>query len=472
MTDGFAIFLDEARDALAALERTLLALESRPGDRRVLDEAFRLAHTLKGMAATFGLAAAAEAAHAAESVLATARTRGKAEPGELQTLLAARDRVEALVQDAGSVDPARGTTVRVDTVRLDAIVDALGELVVAKSRLEEIARDATVPGLQEAIDRLDRLAKDLHGAALKARMLPLSIITDRFPRMVRDLARAQGKDVDLLVAGREVELDRAVVEQLADPLLHVLRNAVDHGLEAPEERRAAGKPPRGLVRVSVLREHARVLVEVVDDGRGVDVEKVRARGVALGMLGAGDAARLDEGGALALLCRPGFSTRESVTATSGRGVGLDAVKAWVEGAGGSLRLSTRPGHGTTVRMRLPVTFALLHGLVVVVGGERYVLPLDIVATTLDLAAAREAGFAITDLGELLAAPGARRPRFAVALERQGPRVALAVDDITGNAECVVKRVHRRVAEVPGVAGATVLGDGRVAVVLDVAALLP
>lgn len=505
------VFVQEAREHGATLERRLLDLEARPEDRQAVDELFRAAHTLKGMAATMDFPRLADVAHAMEDLLVAIRARTRVvDRATLDALLAGRDVLVAGIEEvaAGRPEPdaasalarlrapaaaaptapglaagaGRVSTVRVPVDRLDTLVDTVGEVVVARSRLAEVGRAVADADLSDALGRLDRLTADLYENVLRARMMPLGVVLARFPRMVRDLAASLGKEIDLVAEGADVELDRSVVEQLADPLLHVLRNAADHGIETPAERERAGKPRRGTIRVVTRREQNRVVIDVSDDGRGIDLARVRAKAAEKGLVTREAAQAMSENDAYLLLTHPGFSTREDVSATSGRGVGMDVVRTWVESVGGSLVVRSEPGRGTTVSLRVPLTLAILQALVVSVGAERYVVPLDAVEATVDLRAAgvaEEGGrevfrhdgekVPLVRLARALEVPGAGDGRYALVVERHGRRAGLAVDEVLAKGEVVVKPLARRLLA-PGIGGATVLGDGRVALVLDVGGL--
>ncbi|HZJ54027.1 MAG TPA: chemotaxis protein CheA, partial [Myxococcaceae bacterium] len=263
-------------------------------------------------------------------------------------------------------------TVRVRTELLDDFLEMAGELLLATARLRDIGRrfpEHERPALEEGVDRLHALVKDLHGKVMGARMTPVALVTDQLPRAARDLARKRGKDVELTVTGAEIEIDRAILDAIAEPLLHVLRNAVDHGIESPEARVGAGKPPRGRLRISVRRTRERVVIELEDDGRGMDPEKLRDAAVARGKLSPEAAVRLSTREVLLLACLPGVSTATDVDDVSGRGVGMDAVKRSVESLGGALELDSQPGRGTRVTLRLPLTVAVVQLLLVRAGGE-------------------------------------------------------------------------------------------------------
>jgi two-component system, chemotaxis family, sensor kinase CheA len=384
-------------------------------------------------------------------------------------------------------EPAR--TVRVRAELLDEFLDVAGELLLATARLRELGR--AIPEAQrrphdEGVDRLQAIAKHLHGHVMVARMTPLTSLSDRLPRVARDLARRTGKQVDVVVAGAEIEVDRALLEEIGDPILHLLRNAVDHGVESPEQRVAAGKQPTGRVEVAVRRERDRVIIEVADDGRGMDVEALRRAAVARGALSAQAAAALPASGVLLLACLPGVSTAREVTDVSGRGVGMDAVKRSAEALGGTVSVESRPGAGTRFTLRLPLTVAMQPVLLVRVGREVLAIPVSKVhgAAEARLEALERAGGApqlsfggahvpVHDLAVLLGtAPSVQTGRRSVVVtESDAGRVGLVVDQLLGQEEAVLKPLHGPLALVPGLSAVTVLGNGRPVFVLDVPRLV-
>jgi two-component system, chemotaxis family, sensor kinase CheA len=380
-------------------------------------------------------------------------------------------------------------SVRVRTELLDDFLELAGELLLATARLREIGKrlpEPQRPPLEEGVDRLHSLAKEMHGRVMGARMTPLAVVTDQLPRAVRDVARRRGREVDLVVEGADIELDRAILDVLAEPLLHVLRNAIDHGIEDAAGRAAAGKPRRGRVQVTVRRARDRVVVAVEDDGRGMDAEALVAAAVRRGALPAEAAAQLPRGEALLLACLPGVSTARDVSDISGRGVGMDAVKRAVERVGGTLELASEPGRGTQVTFRLPLTVAVLQLLLVRAGGEVVGLPITKVLGALEQPAdtlqhspggrllRHGSGLVpVHGLATLLGFPEAEaRPvqPYVVMEAERGP-VALAVDALVGQEEAVVKPLSRPLDQLPGLSGVTILGSGRPVFILDVPRLL-
>jgi len=384
-------------------------------------------------------------------------------------------------------DPVR--TVRVRAELLDDFLDVAGELLLATARLREVGRTIAEPERrehEEAVDQLQSIAKDLHGRVMAARMTPLTLLSDQLPRAARDLARRTGKQVEVVVTGAEIEVDRALLDEIADPVLHLLRNAVDHGIESAAQRIATGKRPTGRIEVSARRERDRVILEVADDGRGMDPEALRRAAVARGAIGPEAAAALPDAEVLLLACLPGLTTASEVTDVSGRGVGMDAVKRSAEALGGSLSIQSQPGTGTRFTLRLPLTVAIQPVLLVRVGTEVVALPVSKVhgAAEARLETLERAGGApqlsfggghvpVHDLGVLLGvgpAPAAGRSSVVITESDTG-RVGLAVDQLLGQQEAVLKPLHGPLSLVPGLSAVTVLGNGRPVFVLDVARLV-
>lgn len=386
---------------------------------------------------------------------------------------------------------ASSRTVRVRTELLDYFLDTVGELMLATARLREVGKvlpEVSRPALEEGVYRLHTLVKDLHDKVMSARMTPLSLITDRLPRAARDLARRKEREVELVITGAEIELDRAILDELADPLLHLLRNCIDHGLEAPEERLAAKKSVRGRVLVTVRRARDRVIIDIEDDGRGMDPAKLKASALKRGLITEEAAARMADRDAFLLSCLPGVSTAKDITDISGRGVGMDAVKRVVESVGGTLEIESERGRGTCFTLRLPLTVAVVHLLLVQVGEEVFGLPIAKVvgATEADpdaLSRSRETALLphgngllpVHLLEVLLGVPASPRPGFRPFVVMEGDagtgKVALAVDRLLGQEEVVLKPLSRPLDLLPGLSGVTILGSGRPVFILDVPRLL-
>jgi len=379
----------------------------------------------------------------------------------------------------------RSRHIRVDLRRLDSLMDLIGELVTTRGRLNDLASDRKDPAIDDVAIQVSRLSADLQAEIIQARMTPVWQVFDRFPRLVRDVARQLDKQVAFKVEGKEIELDRAILDELGDPLVHLLRNAVDHGIEAPAERRRRGKKPEGEIVLSAVRERASVAISITDDGRGIDRAQVLAKALREGLVEPHTEALSDDQ-LLRVLARPGFSTAAQITSVSGRGVGIDVAMTKIRALGGSIEIRTEPGKGTSFVLRLPVTLAIVRALIAAVGTERYALPLTYVAETAEFGAiamttmeGREAMVLhdrvvpLVHLRTLLSvggdAPPARRP--VIVLEMGERRTGVVVDGMLGQQEIVVKGFEAPQGTLPVFSGATIMGDGVPALILDAAGLL-
>jgi two-component system chemotaxis sensor kinase CheA len=373
------------------------------------------------------------------------------------------------------------TTVRVDTFRLDSLVDAAGELVLVRNRLTNLAPRGTNDPMERAIGELERVAEDLQNAVLRMRMQPVGKLFSRFPRIIRDLARQLGKDIELVTEGEDTDIDRTVVEALADPLVHLLRNAVDHGIEMPNVREQAGKARSGTVRLAAGQFGDRIVITVTDDGKGMDPEVLRRKAVEKGLMDEEQAARLDERECYEIVFRPGFSTAAEVSDISGRGVGMDVVKTKIVELGGTLSIDSRVGHGSTVRLSVPLTLAIMRVLMVRVGNRLLSLPLSNVTEVFELvpgqiqeldgrivAAHRQRALPLADLGNWAGAAGKGGHVVVVQIGHQ--TLGCLVDEVLGREDVMAKPLGPFLKDVPGVAGATITGDGRISLVLDLAGL--
>jgi two-component system, chemotaxis family, sensor kinase CheA len=383
--------------------------------------------------------------------------------------------------DAKALRP--DASVRVPALRLDELMDRVGELVIAQSRLKQIAGASIDMNLRSVAEEIEHLASELRDSMMSVRMVPVAQLFGRFRRLIHDLARDTGKEIELVTEGEATELDKTVIERLADPLVHLIRNAADHGLETPPERRAAGKPAQGRIILSARQAGAEVVITVRDDGRGVNRERVRAKAEENGLIVPG--AVLSDQDLLQLVFQPGFSTAAAVTNLSGRGVGMDVVKRTIEGLRGTLELSSPPGEGSVVELRIPLTLAIIDGLLVRVGAARYVIPLSAVEECLELSTEqdqRSAGRSLLTIrGQLVPfirlhdmfktgmAPDLYQK--IVVISSGADRVGLVVDQILGDHQTVIKPLSPFHAELGAFSGATILGDGSVALILDVGALV-
>ncbi|MEP7184811.1 MAG: chemotaxis protein CheA [Rhodanobacter sp.] len=374
------------------------------------------------------------------------------------------------------------TTVRVDTARLDVLVNYAGELVLVRNRLLSLAARDGNEALVTAAGELDRVADELQMAVMGMRMQPVGRLFQRFPRIVRDLARQLGKDVELVLQGEGTDLDRSLVEALADPLIHLVRNALDHGVEMPDERELAGKPAKGRVCLSASQRGERIVISVSDDGRGMDAEVLRRKAVEKGVIDAVQAAHLTENECYELIFRPGFSTAATVSDISGRGVGMDVVKTRVAELGGTLRVSSKLGQGSELELTVPLTLAILRVLMVRVDARLFALPLSNVEEVFELVegqdrlldgrlVAHHRGRALP-LANLAGWAGTNTSagRHVVVLHIGHVRLGCLVHQVMGREDVIVKPLGPLFGGVPGIAGATVTGDGRLALVMDLASV--
>ena len=424
--------------------------------------------------------------------LETARTAAEIEAairsvGDVERVTVGGGEAERDEEHVTPVESAGGRSrhIRVDLRRLDALMDLIGELVTAKGWLNELAAERRDPAIDDVAIQVSRLSADLQAEIIQARMTPVWQVFDRFPRLVRDVARQLDKQVAFKVEGKEIELDRAILDELGDPLVHLLRNAVDHGIEAPAERRKRGKKPEGEIVLAAVRERSSVAISITDDGRGIDRAQVLAKARREGLVDAHTDALTDDQ-LLRVLARPGFSTAATVTSVSGRGVGIDVAMTKIRALGGSIEIRTEPGKGTSFVLRLPVTLAIVRALIAAVGQERYALPLTYVAETAEFGAIamttmegreamvlRDRVIPLVHLRTLLNvggdAPPARRP--VIVLEMGERRTGVVVDGMLGQQEIVVKGFEAPQGTLPVFSGATIMGDGVPALILDAAGLV-
>jgi two-component system, chemotaxis family, sensor kinase CheA len=379
-------------------------------------------------------------------------------------------------------------SVRVPAERLDVLMDRVGELVIVQSRLAQLSHQgvrgpAGELALRSVAEDIERLASELRDTMMVLRMVPVASLFGRFRRLVHDLARETGKTIELSTQGESTEVDKTVIERLADPMVHLIRNACDHGLELPEERVAAGKPEAGHVTLSAHQAGGEVLITIRDDGRGINRERVRAKAEAQGLIEAG--AQISDSELLQMIFHPGFSTAAQVTNLSGRGVGMDVVKRTIESLRGTIDITSNPGEGSTVVLRIPLTLAIIEGLLVRVGEGRYVIPLAVVEECIELSLEedmRSRGRSFITLRHRLVPFIRLREMFAtgtrpdphqkiVVITTGGERVGLVVDQIIGSHQTVIKSMSPLHRDVATFAGATILGDGSVALILDAVQLV-
>jgi two-component system, chemotaxis family, sensor kinase CheA len=524
-------FLGESEEGLAVMEEVLIALEVRGDDPELLGTVFRLAHTLKGNGSSLGFDGLVRFCHTLEDLLDRLRERVLPVTADLIALLlravdALREMVPAAAAGADTLnggqerllrqlaayaasgitavapppaedqegEPAAPVTatleasggkrrgLRVDMHKLDRMLDLTGEIAIARNRLRRmLEQGGASPEVLEAQGEVDRLGQDLQERVMQARLVPLRPTLRQHIRTVRDLSASQGKQARLVLEGEDVEVDTSVIEHVRDPLTHMIRNAVDHGIERPDVRRERGKDPCGTIALRARHESGTIVLEISDDGAGLDRERILDRARRRGL----DTARLDAGEVQRLVFEPGFSTAETVTELSGRGVGLDVVRRNIHALRGSVGIRSRAGEGTTITIRLPLTLAIIEGFGVAVGEETYVIPLEAVVECLELPAEassngegggvislRGAALPYVRLRRLFGVAGeGRREHVVVVKQDDGAAAGLVVDDLYGESQTVIKPLGRIFRGLPGIAGSAILGSGRVALILDVPALL-
>jgi two-component system chemotaxis sensor kinase CheA len=526
-------FVIEAREFLDRAEQALLQLETDPDNIEAINTVFRAFHTVKGTSAFLSLQAVTDLAHKAENLLSRVRDRKIRCTGCYADLaLRSVDMLKALVEGAENglpgesmnlhpgyaellqklsdseaiegveetpVEPAatwpqidRRTqtedrraefSIRVNTERLDRLVDIVGELVIAESMVTEdpLVRDASNADLHRKVARVDKMMRQLQDLALSLRMVPLKGTFQKMTRLVRDLSHKSGKSIELLAEDHDTEIDRNMVDVINDLLVHMVRNSADHGIEPSDERMAKGKPRAGTIRLSASQSGGSVIVEVRDDGRGLDLAKILDKAITKGIVSPGR--NLTDHEVYSLIFEPGFSTADSVTDVSGRGVGMDVVKRGVESLRGRIDIESSPGQGATFSVHLPLTLAIADGMLVRVGRERYLIPtanihisfrpapaaLSTIYGRGEMVMLRDELMPIIRLHSLFDVPDAVRDPaegLLVVVSGKNRRYALLVDELLGQQQVVVKSLGARFAKTPGIAGGAILGDGCVGLILD------
>ncbi len=412
-------------------------------------------------------------------------TTGEGQPAPGPGAQGAKPASPAPIANAQKVKTSQ--SVRVDINRLDSLINLVGELVINKTRLVQIGRNAQIPELTETLEQMDRISIDLQNVVMKVRMVPIDLVFNRFPRMVRDLARDLGKEIDLIIEGKETEMDRTVIDEIGDPLVHLLRNSVDHGVETMEERQATGKPPVGKITLVARHEGNNVIIEVKDDGNGIDVEVIKKKALERNLVTPEELATMDDNSILMFIFQAGFSTAKKVTDISGRGVGLDVVKNKIEALSGSIQIESKVGQGTVFKIQLPLTLAIIQALLVRLESEIYAIPLSFIAETTSITPnqinnvqeqevmlIRGDVLPLIKLHKVFNVPSAdltKEEEIDVVVVRKGEkRVGLIVDALMGQQEIVIKSLGSLLGGIPMIAGATILGNGQVSLIIDVASL--
>ncbi len=392
---------------------------------------------------------------------------------------------DAQKQNAAAKKTA-GKTVRVDINRLDNLMNLVSELIIIKTRLDGLKENEQKDDYGEAIEYLERITTNLHDAVMKVRMVPVETVFNRFPRMIRDISKDLGKEIELIMSGEETELDRTVIDEIGDPLIHCLRNSVDHGIESPQKRRELGKPEIGTINLRAYQSGNNVIIEVQDDGSGIDVDRVKKKALERGVITENAAKTMSKKDFVDLLFKPSFSTAEKVTDLSGRGVGLDVVKTKIEALGGNVEVETEQGKGSRFVIRLPLTLAIIQALMVSVGSEKYAIPLSNVHKIQYVAPSevkmvqqqevilyRNNVVPIIRLNKVLDVEGEEKTpkQLTIVIIKKGDKLSgVLVDTFMGQQEIVIKSLGKLLQGYKSIAGATILGDGSVALILDVNSL--
>jgi chemotaxis protein histidine kinase CheA len=535
------VFRDEAYELVSELESALLELEKIPEDAELVGRVFRALHTIKGSGAACGLTDSSAFAHAVEGVFDRIR-KGEIAATEnvIDLTLVAADYIRSLFDvcyRGGEADPEQGryilasfqetlkvvdsdtaarrteagkngyssspetsgknadtvrekpkdaeriSSIRVSTEKLDLLVNLVGELVTVQTRLSRIAFVRNFPELLGVAEDVKRLTAELRDSTMSVRMLPIGTIFGKFRRLVRDLSADLGKDIELVTEGAETELDKTVIERLNDPLIHLIRNSIDHGIEKPDARESSGKLRTGTIRLSAAHAGAHVLIRIQDDGAGLDKEAIHSQAVEKGFIS--QDSQLPDRELFPLVLAPGFSTAKSVTAVSGRGVGLDVVKRTIDALRGTIEIDSEQGKGTAITLKLPLTLAIIDGFLTKIGAEHYIFPLAIVEECVELTHkqaedghgrnlinVRSHIIPYVRLREQFHIGGEPPPIEQIVITQvDDKRVGFVVDHIVGGHQTVIKNLGTFYRDFDGVSGATILGDGTVALILDVPKLV-
>ncbi len=537
-------FIIETKELLEKLDNDLVELEKRPEDLELLNAIFRYVHTIKGTSSFIGFEQMSELTHKFEDVLNRLRKGElKVRPDIMDVMLEAHDLLKILlsklerkdlrpiemesvilklekiangevinnpeeisVEDEKFLTSNDGMdvfqrieskvidkTIRVDVGRLDELINLVGELVLGRNRLmqvistivEKFEGEITARELIDTVSQIEYLTSELQAVVMRARMLPIAKVFSKFPRMVRDLSREMNKKVELFIYGEETEVDKSVIEYIYDPLVHIIRNAIDHGIELPEERIKVGKPEKGKIILKAKHEGNYIVVTVEDDGRGIDPNEIRKRAIDKNLITEQEAMSISDKDILNFIFIPGFSTASKVTNVSGRGVGLDVVKANITKLNGIIDLQSTPGVGTKFILKLPLTLAIIQGLLVDVCGEIFIIPLSSVIEVVKIKAEqvhsikgkeiirlRDSILPLLRLEKIFNLKsngfGEKKDFYIVVLGLAEKKIGLVVDALIGQKEVVIKSLGSYLKNVKGIAGATILGDGTVRLIVDVA----
>jgi len=540
MQDLVQDFILETEEIIEALDHDLVELETRQNDLDLLNKIFRGAHTMKGASSFLGFDKMSNLTHHAEEILNKLRKNEMTVNADvMDILLEFVDNTKTILGDikdgtdnadvsdlinrlklanegklagsggGGGAKPAAAPqknveqvkkaamsieqTIRVDVSRLDSLMNLVGELVLSRNRIGQISGDLEkkfegeflIEQLMETTSQIGLITTELQLAVMKTRMVPIGKVFNKFPRMVRDLCRDMGKDVDLVIAGEETELDKSVVEEIGDPLIHMIRNSVDHGVETPDKRRAKGKPDKGVVNLSAYHEGNHIVIEIKDDGAGMDADALKTKAVEKGVITSDEAKNMDPEAAYALVFKPGFSTAAKITDVSGRGVGMDVVKTNIEKLNGIINIESELGAGTRFRLKLPLTLAIIQALLVDVSGEIFAIPLVSVIETVriketeihsfegrEVLKLRDSVLSLIRLDEIYELQESLDDDiYVVVVGLAEKRLGFVVNKLVGQEEIVIKSLGDYLSGNEGIAGATIMGDGRVRLIIDVAGVM-
>ncbi|BAI81806.1 two-component system, chemotaxis family, sensor kinase CheA (plasmid) [Deferribacter desulfuricans SSM1] len=536
-------FLIETDELIEQLDQDLIELEQRKNDFDLLNKIFRAVHTVKGSSSFLGLDKVVDLTHIAEEILNKLRKGEITITSDIMdALLESIDYLKKLINDIkqgtdttnitdivkklnlinegkiinndknisqstyeqsmqkninknepkqiAKVTKAIEQTIRVDVNRLDALMNLIGELVLSRNRITQISTefekkyegDFLIEQLLETTSHLGLITTELQLAIMKTRMVPIGKVFNKFPRMVRDLCKELNKDIDLIINGEDTELDKSVVEEIGDPLIHMIRNAVDHGIETPEERIKKGKPKKGTVTLNAYHEGNHIVIEIKDDGRGLDPEKIKKKAIEKGIITPEEIKTLSKEEIFGLIFKPGFSTAEKVTDVSGRGVGMDVVKTNIEKLNGIIQIDSEIDIGTTFKLKLPLTLAIIQSLLVEVSGEIFAIPIISIIETVkieenqihsfegrEVLKLRDSVLSLIRLNEIFELePTYSNEMYVVVVALAEKKIGLIVDRLIGQEEIVIKSLGEYLGGTPGISGATIMGDGTVKLILDIA----
>jgi two-component system, chemotaxis family, sensor kinase CheA len=543
MREIFDSYLIEAREILDHLSQDLLALEKTPSDVNVLNNIFREMHTLKGTSSFLGFNQISELAHTSEDLLNKLRkgectatseiidvlieahkTAGvllqriesrDLSPIEMEKLLeklrkGMQQQTEPVQAPVSAPEPSKpeqnlqvaemvetqsqhaiDTTIRVDVSRLDDLMNLIGELVLARNRLSQATQALTEKyerlemskQIADVNSQIDFVTTELQMAVMKTRMVPIEKVFSGLPLVVREVMRTTGKEVDLQIYGKETELDKSIIEELKDPLIHMIRNAVDHGIETPEERKSLGKPEKGIIVVNAERDGNYILITMEDDGYGIDVEKTKKKAIEKGLISEIEAAEMSKSDALNLIFIPGFSMKKEITNVSGRGVGMDVVRTNISKLKGIVEIDSNLGTGTIITLKVPLTLAIIQGLLLKVDNEIFAVPLSAVLEIVritpeeiysiqgrEVIRVRDSVLPLVRMVDIIGKNKTVQKSavsYVVIVGWAEKRIGLLVDSLQGQKEVVIKTLGEYLGDVPGIAGSTILGDGSVILVIDV-----